>query len=522
LETHDANGEIIRQVIPADQFMPTLMGERQCYYVVSVPGENGWVNGQTVKLQQQDVPKDKDLQILHAKHPLGVGPMEAGDAPGQPPSSIVALVPGSEKGNDFKLHQVYEFYGLIEYVKEEINDTEEMDSFALRLPRPSLVPRLHVICHRPYQVKTGNTDLSATRTELVNRFARDLLGGDVVAAEWLLIHLVSSIFHRSPGFSVGSLPLNMTFPRETQTVNVANGTQLHDYLSNLLPRTLLLPLSISFLNSNVFTPVMSDSNGLQAGLLQLARGTQLIVDETTLSTGTLKGNGVLNVHALKSVLQHGKLPVGVPAAVAVEEQGEELQGEAPREEKAELTLGWMETDVDVNVLVYGDVAKSGILPIECVVPVQVDQDPSHAMAGLTLDDSFTDRARDYFARVKELSYATDDMSKFIVTDFTVSREQSRRYTGATLSLPDEEAMKGLMATEEDLAHLCNVARWMAVSWGGDKVATLTREHWLQTKKLELYRRRRVAQYHPKSDRTHIESVRPSGMRAAGSIGGMVV
>jgi len=504
LQTEDADGQTIRQVVPAYQYMPSLMGERQCYYIVSVPGENAWVHGQSVKLQQQAEPTDKDLQVLQGKHPLGLGPMDAGDAPGQAPSSVLALVTGTDKNQSFKLHDVHEFYGLVEEAREAKDDMDaDMPFGTVCLPRPTVLPRLHVIAHRPYKSKTGDTDLVATRAEIICRFAHDLFGGDVVAAEWLLVHLVSSIFHRSPGFTVGSLPLNMTFPKETTEaakaagVTLATASQVHDYLSNVLPRTLLLPLSISFLNSTVFTPVMSDSNGLQAGMLQLARGTQLIVDETGLSSGTLKGNGVLNVQALKSIVSHGKLPVGVPASVSAE--GEVAEGEAPKEAKPELVLGWMETDVDANVLIYGDSAKSGILPVDCVVPVQIDTDPSHALNAMSIsnDGSFEQRARDYFAKVKELSYATDDMSQFIVTDFSVSREFSRRSVGDALTLPDYEAIKRLMATEEDLAHLCNVARWMTVSFGGDKVATLTKDHWLRTKQLELHRRRRVAHAHPK-------------------------
>lgn len=87
-------------------------------------------------------------------------------------------------------------------------------------------------------------------------------------------------------------------------VGKAEVAALTAVLQALLPRVVSLPLSIDRLNSAPWVPRKDyDSNVLVAGPLQAADGTELILDETALETGTLTQVGLTNLNSLKEVIQ---------------------------------------------------------------------------------------------------------------------------------------------------------------------------------------------------------------------------
>ena len=58
----------------------------------------------------------------------------------------------------------------------------------------------------------------------------------------------------------------------------------------------VLPLTVNGLNAKKFVPWKDYSeNRLKAGLLQLTDCTHLLVDETTMTAGTLQSTGVKNI-----------------------------------------------------------------------------------------------------------------------------------------------------------------------------------------------------------------------------------
>lgn len=62
-------------------------------------------------------------------------------------------------------------------------------------------------------------------------------------------------------------------------------------VQQILPRAHYLPLELSKINGVAFMPRNTESHGLAAGALQLAEGTQVIVDEGKLGEGTVQGVG---------------------------------------------------------------------------------------------------------------------------------------------------------------------------------------------------------------------------------------
>lgn len=79
-------------------------------------------------------------------------------------------------------------------------------------------------------------------------------------------------------------------------------------LTSLLPTVHTFPLSVARLNDTAMIPKKDyDQNRLVAGMLQLASGTQLLVDETHMDEGQLTERGVANLKAMGRLLETGKL-----------------------------------------------------------------------------------------------------------------------------------------------------------------------------------------------------------------------
>lgn len=140
--------------------------------------------------------------------------------------------------------------------------------------------------------------------------------------------------------AVGKLSLNLTcFNKEILTVF---GNCIKGAVSNLVPFTMCLPLTIDHLNSASLAPAKDYETNrcnscnyrkvvslvvytkygnislpyyilcgkcfrLVSGPLQLSEGTHLTVDETQLHTGTLNSVGVENVRLLKTLLESQKV-----------------------------------------------------------------------------------------------------------------------------------------------------------------------------------------------------------------------
>lgn len=136
---------------------------------------------------------------------------------------------------------------------------------------------------------------------------------------------------RVDGVAVGKLSLNFTsISQETASVFVS---RLSLAMKELLPFTQHIPLTIEYLNNATLAPkkdyeankyvILSSSMHfwfqtvhllcslhflwfnvrLVSGVLQLAEGSHLTVDETKLQSGTLNSTGVENTRSLKNLTE---------------------------------------------------------------------------------------------------------------------------------------------------------------------------------------------------------------------------
>ncbi|CDO77853.1 hypothetical protein BN946_scf185032.g5 [Trametes cinnabarina] len=192
---------------------------------------------------------------------------------------------------------------------------------------PTVVPRPFPRLKRPsaeiYTIVSDDERPSAlvaddnaqVREELVFWIAEEALGGDRVAAEWVLLSCIARVQSRHPPLLPPSLVISR-FPPPPPVPSTISSTAvltptLSAILQLLLPLTHTLPLSLDTLNKSQFVPESKDED-LHAGILQLPKGTVLLVTEGGVREGQLLERGIFNVRALQDVMDAQTLPYLFP------------------------------------------------------------------------------------------------------------------------------------------------------------------------------------------------------------------
>ena len=154
------------------------------------------------------------------------------------------------------------------------------------------------------------------------------LGGDTLAAEYVFYSLLSRVHTRSDDMPIGKFGVTLLgAPESESTVN--GGSPVANYLASavaqIFPAVAHARLTIDSLNARPWFPKKDyATNRLRSGPLQLASGSLLLLDETTLAAGTLTDVGVRNLRAIAETTQSQSLEMdfqfhrmSVPTDVAV-------------------------------------------------------------------------------------------------------------------------------------------------------------------------------------------------------------
>lgn len=152
------------------------------------------------------------------------------------------------------------------------------------------------------------TSASLARSWIVEDIAA-ALGSDDFAAEHVLLALTAKVHARPNDMALGKLPLNLIGAPERDGASAEPvAVALARVLSRFVPRVLHLSLTLDGMNKAEWTPKKdNEADRLRSGLLQLATGTVVVVDETRLEQGTLHSTGVANCKALASIMDTQKL-----------------------------------------------------------------------------------------------------------------------------------------------------------------------------------------------------------------------
>ncbi|KAB1270878.1 Mini-chromosome maintenance complex-binding protein [Camelus dromedarius] len=335
----------------------------------------------------------------------------------------------------------------------ECTDTAEEQR--VHSPPASLVPRIHVVLAQklqhinPLLPACLNKEESKTfRAELLGFLTHALLG-DSLAAEYLILHLISTVYTRRDVLPLGKFTVNLSgCPRNSTFTE-----HLYRIIQHLVPASFRLQMTIENMNRLKFIPHKDyTANRLVSGLLQLPSNTSLIIDETLLEQGQLDTPGVHNVTALSNLITWQKVDY-------------------------DFSYHQMEFPCNINVLITSE--GRSLLPADCQIHLQPQLIPPNmeeymnSLLSAVLP-SVLNKFRIYLTLLRFLDYSiSDEITKAVEDDFVEMRKN------------DPQSI-----TADDLHQLLIVARFLSLSAGQ---TTLSRERWLRAKQLESLRRTRLQQ-----------------------------
>ncbi|OZJ02304.1 hypothetical protein BZG36_05195 [Bifiguratus adelaidae] len=322
-----------------DHLEAELLDEKQWLYCVSVPGETDWVqqtrcssvdgrhgNEDTLSdmlsrltVESNDVQENKsansedshDWTTIPSKFPL----------PGRRHLAAVVKIYGRE--DNIKVTDMIEFVGILG--KDMPSGGPAEDEFGAPSVKLDGVRVLHAITWRKlsgsaaYRESLGAANdatvlqrAPSIRAQIIHYIAQ-VLGGDELAAEWVLLHMLSRVHTRRGSLVLGNFALGLTnvVPSNSSSGGLSMTDLLTALLSTLLPTILRLPLTIEQLNNSHYFP-RSEYDNLLSGHLQLTSNTYLLVDETRLQEGNLQEQGLKNIQALQGVMNGQSLHYAFP------------------------------------------------------------------------------------------------------------------------------------------------------------------------------------------------------------------
>ncbi|XP_075875232.1 mini-chromosome maintenance complex-binding protein [Nelusetta ayraudi] len=392
------------------------------------------------------------------------------------PSCLVKVY---EDWDSYKVNDTLEVYGVLSVspalsalahekdasmsALDPADSMETAEEQRVHSPPASLVPRLHVLHARrlphnnPLLPEGGAavssstlSEMASVRAELLAYFTH-VLQGDALAAEYLILHLISDVYSRRDVLPLGKFTLNIS-----GCPAVGPFTQrLYQNLQQLVPSSHYLAMSLQNMNQVRLVPKKDYSaNRLVSGALQLARNTSLFLDETRLEQGQLDATGVRNVTALGNLISWQKVDY-------------------------DFSYHQMEFPCNINVLVTSE-ARS-LLPSDCQIRLQPQPGAAHTeeqqqqqhLGGVHA--SQLKKFRIYLSVARHLDYSiSEEMTKSVEEDFVDMRKDDPASVSA-----------------EDLHRLLVVARLLSLSLGQ---TTLCRDTWQRAKHIDLQRRSRVEQH----------------------------
>lgn len=271
--------------------------------------------------------------------------------------------------------------------------------------------------------------------------------GDSLVANYLICHLISTVYVRKDTMALGKFSLNLTNFLDLNEF----GKQFYNLIRTLTVKSYFLPLTIGNLNGTNFTPVKDYSkNRLQSGLLQLSAHTHLVIDETALEPGQLDSKGVKNITALGNLL---------------------------RWQKVEYDFNYHHLDFEANIPVLIMSDGQSLLPADCTLPMEArGPPPGIAQIFTGINDYLTpvlmEKIRCYLSLLQTLDYdISDELQKVVQDDFVEQRQQS-----------------STKMNSDDLHMLLVLARLISLSYGQ---TMLTISSWEKAKEMESERKARI-------------------------------
>lgn len=449
--------------------------ERQLYFCVSVPALNEWAqpkftdeNNQNIAITNSNKRNAEDMEV-------------DGQDTNETNKRHCANGPSLEKYGTQPLTQHYPIpspsnYSCIVHIYDDIadkhlkvNDIIETCGFIHFSPvsqenePPHInVPRLHAVTLKtvnslnPYcsLVSKQNqilSDAKKLRSEL-HLVLTQMLLGDSLAADYLICHLIAHVYTRLDCTVLGKFSVNLSnIPMNNDYI-----TNLYKLISQLLPKTHYLPMSLETMNSTDMIPKKNyETDRLQTGMLQLSDHTHLVVDETKLDVGKLEEKGVTNVQAMKCLIQNQKLDY-------------------------DFKFFTVEFITDIPVLILSE-GKS-LLPSDCHVVLNPQAEYTSSLEecylaiSKYLQDNLLHQLRQYIGAVTTLN------------DFTLPDHLLQTIENDLVQQRHAEEKSSEKSSADDFHARLVLARLMSLSYGEKE---LTKNIWDKTGNLEKNRKLRL-------------------------------
>lgn len=284
--------------------LTNVHSERRVMFLVSIPGLNDWVAkaeresnvdpnpkqqssvalkrtldetetmDTTEEIQEPDFKKritddalaEPDAKPTSSSTVLSAEYILNSPIPDRPGKACMAKVYDSFE--NYSLNEIVEVTGFLSVhpcldgTNSDPSEFENLSEIQSNNPPPSLVPRLHTIHCRilkhanplldPMESVSMPSESFADIHNDIQLVLAQCLLGDALAAEFLMCHLISTVYLRTDMLSLGQFSLNLSnipvniLPEYTQT--------LYSVLEMLMPVSHMLPLTLDNLNTIQFTP----------------------------------------------------------------------------------------------------------------------------------------------------------------------------------------------------------------------------------------------------------------------------
>ncbi|XP_014231994.1 mini-chromosome maintenance complex-binding protein [Trichogramma pretiosum] len=363
--------------------------------------------------------------------------------------------------SSYKLNQVIHIVGFLSLDPDlsSVNDDEGMLDIERQTLHPpaTIVPRLHAIkivdeinkfIVNPVHILPKAEKIRGDLKILLS----PLLFGDEVAADYLICHLISSVYVRKECMCLGTYPINIShFPEQFMNFK----QDFYDILKEILIKSHLFEITLESLNDTSLIPKKDyDCNRLTSGLLQLSKNTHLILDETNLTTGEITATGRQNYNAINEIMQFQRLAY-------------------------DFKFYNMEYDTDIPILILSDVKSF----IPCHIQIKLQPDPDtvkcypqvlEAAKQYLKDENKLSDIRQYVNSLKNVQFEfSEDTVKLIQEDFVEMRQANKNISA------------------NDLNWLMVLSRLMSISHGHN---ALKPELWKRSKQMEKERLSRLSKH----------------------------
>ncbi|XP_072383994.1 mini-chromosome maintenance complex-binding protein [Diabrotica undecimpunctata] len=324
-----------------------VTSERQTFVVISIPAKNSWVRSveekhtiQPTKYVAANMSSGKRIheECMDAEEMLGPSTSKNSESKkicSETTQSVENKPVSSQKNDIFPLsdtlindqNQVFHIKLYKDQDKLKINDVCEFVGFLDIDPSTNanmcngdmeteestcFIPKIHCVHFTKLKHNNPlvNSEIIHASKDNFNPVRKDLLLvltqlllGDSLTAEYLLLHLLSEVYLRRDGLALGKLSLNIS--NVPNLPNVHYPSELYKFIEKLVTKSLYFPMTLENLNDLTFIPKKDyDLNYLSSGVLQLSDNTHFILDEIKLTPGKLNESGLNNVKAISSAIKH--------------------------------------------------------------------------------------------------------------------------------------------------------------------------------------------------------------------------